>query len=579
MNKNKKLIIVALLLLAAVFAVMSACKKNSANGGEVVVVTDQNGVPVTDENGEAITVVLETEIVEVTNANGEKVYDENGEVKTSVVYKSKDVAIPLTDKNGEVIRDSDGKVITTMITVPPATGGPAVTKVPLTDSQGNYVTDANGETVTYTLTYVTTPATPGDNSSNWGTTFGGSGNDSYKATAATPDGGSVALFQSNSTDGTVQGLTENASVPFMVLMKYNSSGKLQWQKAIYGNGSLVLNSIDVDASGNIIAAGYTNANNLGVSNYGDYDGIIYKFNSAGDIQWTQSFGGTLTDGFYGITVCPDGSIAAAGFSASNNGNAAGLGLEIGKSSAFVVKYDANGNTSYMKSFGSTGDSFTAIDCDPNGNLYILGNFSSSDAKSLFTSYGKADAGIVKLNSNGDQLWVQHYGGSRIENFAGITATSDGCVIVGRTQSNDNNLASLGNQGGYDAVIVKFDSNGGLSWETAFRGYYDDSFSSVKQTADGSFVACGYSFSGNRDLKTVGNRGACDAIVVTFTSSGQIASAQGYGGTGEDKFESICVLSSGEYIACGSTLSVDGDLVGSKAQSDGSHTVGMIARFK
>ena len=34
---------------------MSACKKNIANSGdgEVVVVTDENGVPITDENGEA----------------------------------------------------------------------------------------------------------------------------------------------------------------------------------------------------------------------------------------------------------------------------------------------------------------------------------------------------------------------------------------------------------------------------------------------------------------------------------------------------------------------------------------------
>lgn len=243
MNKNKKIIVVALILLCIVFFAMSACKKNADGKGETVVVTDANGVPITDENGEAITVVLETEIVEVTNANGEKVYDENGDVKTSVIYHSKDVAIPVTDKDGKVIG-------TTMITVPPATGGPIVTQVVLTDAAGNVITKENGETVTYSLIYTTNPATPGDNSSNWGSTFGGSKSDLYTATAGTPDGGFVALVQTNSHDGTTAGLADASATPYMVLIKYSNTGKLQWQKAIAGNDSLVLNSIDSDAQGN-----------------------------------------------------------------------------------------------------------------------------------------------------------------------------------------------------------------------------------------------------------------------------------------------------------------------------------------
>ena len=94
MNSNKKIVIAAIVMLLAVFCVMSACKKNIANSGdgEVVVVTDENGVPITDENGEAVTVVLDTTIVDVTNENGELVYDEDGNVKTSVVYISNEVA-------------------------------------------------------------------------------------------------------------------------------------------------------------------------------------------------------------------------------------------------------------------------------------------------------------------------------------------------------------------------------------------------------------------------------------------------------------------------------------------------------
>ena len=135
MNSNKKIVIAAIVMLLAVFCVMSACKKNIANSGdgEVVVVTDENGVPITDENGEAVTVVLDTTIVDVTNENGELVYDEDGNVKTSVVYISKEVGIPVTDENGKAVTNARGEVLTTMIIVPPTTGGPVVTELPVTD--------------------------------------------------------------------------------------------------------------------------------------------------------------------------------------------------------------------------------------------------------------------------------------------------------------------------------------------------------------------------------------------------------------------------------------------------------------
>lgn len=40
-----------------------------------------------------------------------------------------------------------------------------------------------------------------------------------------------------------------------------------------------------------------------------------------------------------------------------------------------------------------------------------------------------------------------------------------------------------------------------------------------------------------------------------------------------------MLSDGQIIACGSTYSDNGDLIGSKYLSSGSASMGMIARFK
>lgn len=602
MKANKKIVISAIAVTLAVLITVSACKRNSNPGqavvvtdeygnpvtnengevvttmvyAETVVVTDKNGVPVTDENGEAITVVLETEIVEVTNANGEKVYDENGEVKTSIVYHPKDVEIPLTDKDGNIVTDKNGNVSHTMITVP-APNETIVTTLVQTDANGNPVVDKDGNTITYTRRYTTSPATPGGNSSNWGATFSGSNNDTCNAVAATSDGGYVSLVQTNSSDGSFAGLASGSGVPYMVLMKFDSSGILKWRKAITSDGALSLRSLDTDASGNIIAAGYSNASNLGSTHYGEYDAVIYKFNSSGDMQWVQSYGGSMVDFFNSVSVCPDGSIVAAGSVGSSDGAAAALGIAAGKSAALVTKYDASGNLVFARAVGSSGDSFNGVDTDSNGNIYAVGNFSSQDSLRAFDGFGKADGAIVRLDAGGNVSWVKQFGGSGIDNANSVAATSDGCVVVGRSNSKDNSFASVGNQGGYDAYAVKYTSSGSVAWQTPFRGYQDDAFTSIAALSDGSFVVCGYSSSNNRDLKTVGNKGAADGIIVTLGATGQITSVEGYGGSREDRFESVCVLSGGKYIACGSTLSADGDLVGSK--SDGEKTAGMIAKFK
>ena len=95
--KSKKLILIPAILFVLIAVVFAACKKS---GVDPIVVTDANGVPVTDENGKQIEVVPETEIVVVTDENGVPVTDENGKEVTTIRYIPQEVGIPVTDENG-----------------------------------------------------------------------------------------------------------------------------------------------------------------------------------------------------------------------------------------------------------------------------------------------------------------------------------------------------------------------------------------------------------------------------------------------------------------------------------------------
>jgi len=101
--------------------------------------------------------------------------------------------------------------------------------------------------------------------------------------------------------------------------------------------------------------------------------------------------------------------------------------------------------------GSNGDAGNSIITDNSGNLYVAGETASTDFPVLAlagaynqdtlagdTTYGAADAFILKFNSSGERLWATYYGG------AGIMPTDDGrnmCIdgsgnlyVTGQTQT-------------------------------------------------------------------------------------------------------------------------------------------------
>ena len=138
---NKKLLIlIAVIVAIAIVAVVLAVVLKNGNGKNdgttlaPIVITDENGVPVTNADGEPVTVIPETEVFEYTNANGEK--------RTTVVYKDVTVNVPVTDKNGEAVTDKNGEVVTTQKTITPTTKKNSnvvvgTSGVPVTDGQGH----------------------------------------------------------------------------------------------------------------------------------------------------------------------------------------------------------------------------------------------------------------------------------------------------------------------------------------------------------------------------------------------------------------------------------------------------------
>ena len=99
------------------------------------------------------------------------------------------------------------------------------------------------------------------------------------------------------------GRSRNLAVNLPILIKYNSSGTLQYQRFV-GASSHSVRDAAIDSSGNFYITG-----SGGTTNGTFYDGIfVAKVNSSGTVQWEQTLGGDSQpfdgNGHYaeGITV-------------------------------------------------------------------------------------------------------------------------------------------------------------------------------------------------------------------------------------------------------------------------------------
>ncbi len=586
-GKNKKLLIIPIIIAIAVVAVVVAIVlkniDNDTGSKETtlgpVIVTDVNGVPVTDADGEPVTVLPETEVHEYTNAKGEK--------KTTVVYKDVTVNVPVTDEKGESVTDKKGEAVTEQIVITPTTQKNGVvvvgtTAVAVTDGQGHTTIDNQGNIYTTMVEITSTPAIVETADIEWKASIGGTSADYVSSVETLEDGNYITATVTNSTDGDFAKFKElKYATPYTVLTKYSKNGDILWQDAVGSKGGLtIITDIVTLKDGAFYAIGY-GQDIGGESGKGYYDGAVFKFDKKGKQLWYNIFGTSTVDIFNAATITKDGGIVAVGSVGNNDEDAEGFGKPEYQSAGAIVKFNADGAVVWKDIIGGNKDSLTGVAESTDGSIYCIGNFYSNE---YFKNLGQADSCVLKYSSNGNYVAARSIAGKGNEIFNGITACKDGGIaVVGSSNSSDAGstdsmfVSDLASRGGYDAYILKYDSDFNLSFAKTFRGQNNDDLTCIRETEDGSFIAAGSSNSSTRDLKGVTTRGGNDIIVVSFNKRGDLSWARSFGGTKSETASALCIAEDGGYLVAGKTLSKDIDMKGI-AQYVTDKTVGVIVKF-
>ncbi len=369
--------------------------------------------------------------------------------------------------------------------------------------------------------------------------MGASFTDRVGGIVLTPSGNIVLGGVTNGLDGELQSFLGSSD---FCLSEIAPDGTLNWVNHFGGsNYDYCTDVIPTSDDGYLLAGETRSADGDVNSQYGNGDGWIVKTNATGDIEWSQNFGGTQYDVFNAAAPSNDGNYLLAGNTLSDDMD---ISNPLGLTDAWLVKASANGNLLWSKNFGGTSsDYFNDVTQASDGSIWAVGRSFSSDVDAPFNR-GSTDLFVVRLNSNGDKIWSNTYGGQFLDEGNAIIETADGNMVIANvSSSNDGDI--LDGQGVNDAWIIKMDPNGNILWSKNFGGTSSEGAEAITETNDGGLFIAGYSYN-----YPIVNFQSAEYFVIKTDSDGNLEWENTYGGDDADFATAVLQADNDDYYIGG-----------------------------
>ncbi len=235
----------------------------------------------------------------------------------------------------------------------------------------------------------------------WENSFGGSRDEHAGGIAATNDGGSLIVGDSESYS--------RRGAKDIYILRLDKNGKEISKRIIGAEKSEEARALTRTADGNFMMVGARE-----VTRSGDSDFFLMKLDQDGNKIWAKTLGQNDQDILNAVTPTPDGGIVATGSTRSYNSEQTDLA---------VMYFNKAGKLIWFKIYGfKYYDEGNAITMTKGGN-YLIAGTTNSMGKGDFDNY------IIALDGKGQLIWSKLYGDKNKDIAHGITRTSDGGVLV------------------------------------------------------------------------------------------------------------------------------------------------------
>lgn len=340
-------------------------------------------------------------------------------------------------------------------------------------------------------------------------TFGGTGSDISETLRQLGDGSIFIVGHSDS------GGSGSADI---VLVKLDKFGNTKWVKYFGGTYNDYGLGMEVLSDGNLAIVGETNTASSGI------DAILLKVDTAGNELWRKIFSTPVNESVRSVTETPDGGFILCGFqNDSFNSN-----------DTYVIKLDSAGNLQWQNTYGGTSNDYGNRVFNISGGGYILtadtksfgaggydvelikldsqgtavwdstygdqyengcqGMIITADGKYL--SFGETEiySGspyhyfMHLIDTNGATIWKKVFGGLGTDAVFEVVETPSGdFVCTGYSNSNSNGQQPL------DLVVFRTDSAGTVQWSRLYGTPFIDIGYDIVASIDNGYLITGKTF--------------------------------------------------------------------------------------
>jgi hypothetical protein len=236
--------------------------------------------------------------------------------------------------------------------------------------------------------------------------------------------------------------------------------------------------------------------------------------------------------------------------------------------AYLGKRDASGDCAWtlmLKSRNAlspdpeTGiNNLTGVAIAPNGDVLASGSFSDTTGFGAIdrVSQGGIDAFVARFDTNGQCIWSSSAGGSGADAFSKVRIAINGDVIVtgsfsGAATIGINSHTSLGNT---DGILVRYGANGNVLWTRQLGGPNADAGRDLGLDASGNIYVLGeFRATASFDGFTLTGTGGltADIFLAKYDGTGVFQWAKAFTGAGYKVSPGLLVLPDGSTIITGS----------------------------
>ena len=355
------------------------------------------------------------------------------------------------------------------------------------------------------------------------------------------------------------------SVFAIMISTSNYSQELEWAFSMGGIETDHARSIVTDSNNNVYATGFF----TGTSDYDPSSGIaeitsngmqdifITKLNSEGNFMWVRSIGGVNEDTANDIFIDANNDIYVTGVFYGTVDFDPGTGsFELsaeGDYDGFLLKMNSDGEFLWaIKIGGENLDNSYSVAIDSSFNVFVSGyfqgtvDFDPGIGVQNIVANGEIDLYIVKLDSNGDFIWVKTVGGTGIDDIIvnyGISLDPSQNLVLsgyyGGTIDFDPGVGiqSQTSNGLKDAFILKLNSNGDYLWNIGFGSEegFESSYELKTDSLGNIYVSGAFSYEMDVDpgvgtfILTATNGAIDNAFVIKYDEFGELVWANSFGG--------------------------------------------------